>query len=85
MRNEVDPRFSDNIDRLIRQLLQHKLFHVSANSYPKGDSSKRPQDQAPMMVHVVRATDAAIFCGRRKIRVGRLLCRPGLLKPTIAS
>ena len=55
MLSEIDPRFGDNIDRHIRRVLQHDLFHVSANTDPKGDRSKRPQDQDPdMMVHVVR-------------------------------
>ena len=59
--NEIDPRFGDNIDRHIRRVLQQDIFHVSANTDPKGDRSKRPQDQDPdMMVHVVKETDAGI-------------------------
>ena len=59
--NEIDPRFGDNIDRHIRRVLQHDIFHVSANTDPKGDRSKRLQDQDPdMMVHVVKETDAGI-------------------------
>jgi len=57
--NEIYLRFGDNIDRHIHRVLQQDIFHVSAN--PKGDRSKRPQDQDPdMMVHVVRETDAGI-------------------------
>ena len=60
--NEIDPCFGDNIDRHIRRVLQQDIFHVSANTDPKGDRSKRPQDQDPdMMVHVVRETDAGII------------------------
>jgi 4-hydroxyphenylacetate 3-monooxygenase len=59
--NEIDPRFGDNIDRHIRRVLQQDIFHVSANTGPKGNRSKRPQDQDPnMMVHVVKETDAGI-------------------------
>src|SRR5262249_14546683 len=59
--NEIDPRFGDNIHRHIRQVLQQDIFHVSANTDPKGDRSKRPQDQdRDMMVHVTRETDAGI-------------------------
>jgi aromatic ring hydroxylase len=37
------------------------FFHVSANTDPKGDRSKRLQDQDPdMMVHVAKETDAGI-------------------------
>ena len=59
--NKIDPRFDDNIDRHIRRVLHQDIFHVSANTDPKGDRSKRPQDQDPdMMVHVVGETDAGI-------------------------
>jgi 4-hydroxyphenylacetate 3-monooxygenase len=65
--NEIDPRFGDNIDRHIRRVLHQDLFHVSANTDPKGDRSKRPQDQDPdMMVHVVKESDAGIIlCGAK--------------------
>jgi 4-hydroxyphenylacetate 3-monooxygenase len=59
--NQIDPRFGDNIDRHIKRVLAEDIFHVSANTDPKGDRSKRPQDQDPdMMVHVVKETDAGI-------------------------
>jgi len=59
--NEIHPRFGDNIDRHIRRVLLEDIFHVSANTDPKGDRSKRPQDQdSDVMVHVVRETDARI-------------------------
>ena len=47
MLSEIDPRFGDNIDRHIRRVLQHDLFHVSANTDPKGDRSQ-DQDQDMM-------------------------------------
>jgi 4-hydroxyphenylacetate 3-monooxygenase len=60
--NQIDPRFGDNIDRHIKRVAAEDIFHVSANTDPKGDRSKRPQDQDPdMMVHVVRETDAGII------------------------
>ena len=43
--NEVDPQFSENITRHIDQVIKHDPFHVSANTDPKGDRSRRPQDQ----------------------------------------
>src|SRR5258708_6989150 len=52
--DEVDPRFSANIKRHIDQVIRRDPFHVSANTDPKGDRSKRPQDQDPdMLLHVV--------------------------------
>ena len=59
--NEVDPRFAENIRRHIDRVLRDDIFHVSANTDPKGDRSKRPQDQDPdMLLHVVRETDSGI-------------------------
>ena len=43
--NEIYLRFGDNIDRHIHRVLQQDIFHVSANTDPKGDRSKRPQDE----------------------------------------
>ena len=60
--NEIDPRFSENIERHIKVCAKEDPFHVSANTDPKGDRSKSPQDQDPdMLVHVVKETDAGII------------------------
>src|SRR5215467_3602056 len=84
--NEIDPRFGDNIDRHIRRVLQHDLFHVSANTDPKGDRSKRPQDQDPdMMVHVVKETDAGVVLRGAKYETAASYADQAFLKPTIAS
>jgi 4-hydroxyphenylacetate 3-monooxygenase len=59
--DEVDPQWSGNIERHILQAQRDDPFHVSANTDPKGDRSKRPQDQDPdMLLHVVRETDNGI-------------------------
>jgi len=84
--NEIDPRFCDNIDRHIREVLQQDIFHVSANTDPKDDRSKRPQDQDPdMMVHVVRETDARIVLRGAKYETAASYADQAFLKPTIAS
>src|SRR5215471_15010129 len=84
--NEMDPRFGDNIDRHIRRVLQHDLFHVSANTDPKGDRSKRPQDQDPdMMVHVVKETDVGIVLRGAKYETAASYADQAFLKPTIAA
>jgi len=86
MLSEIDPRFGDNIDRHIRRVLEHDLFHVSANTDPKGDRSKRPQDQDPdMMVHVVRETDAGIILRGAKYETAASYADQAFLKPTIAG
>jgi 4-hydroxyphenylacetate 3-monooxygenase len=84
--NEIEPRFGDNIDRHIRRVLHQDLFHVSANTDPKGDRSKRPQDQDPdMMVHVVKETDAGIVLRGAKYETAASYADQAFLKPTIAS
>src|SRR5690606_6857648 len=35
--NEVDPRFAQNIEHHIHRALKNDIFHVSANTDPKGD------------------------------------------------
>ena len=53
--NEVDPQFAENIRSHIHRAVAGDPFHVSANTDPKGDRSKRPQDQDPdMLLHVVQ-------------------------------
>jgi 4-hydroxyphenylacetate 3-monooxygenase len=46
----VSNQFSANIRRHIQQALRSDTFHVSANTDPKGDRSKRPQEQDPDML-----------------------------------
>ncbi|MGI9499006.1 MAG: 4-hydroxyphenylacetate 3-hydroxylase family protein [Geminicoccaceae bacterium] len=84
--NEIDPRFAKNIERHIREAIKHDPFHVSANTDPKGDRSKRPQDQDPdMLVHVVRETDAGIVIRGAKFETAAAYSDQAFLKPTIAN
>lgn len=84
--NEVDPRFSDNIVRHIDLAVKHDPFHVSANTDPKGDRSKRPQDQDPdMLLHVVKETDAGIVVRGAKYETAAAYANQAFTKPTIAN
>jgi 4-hydroxyphenylacetate 3-monooxygenase len=84
--NQIEPRYGDNIDRHIRRVLAEDIFHVSANTDPKGDRSKRPQDQDPdMMVHVVRETDAGIVLRGAKYETAASYADQAFLKPTIGA
>jgi len=59
---------------------------VSANTDPKGDRSKAPQDQDPdMLVHVVRETDAGIIIRGAKYETAAAYANQAFLKPTIAN
>lgn len=84
--NEIDPRFAENIERHIYQAIKDDPFHVSANTDPKGDRSKRPQDQDPdMLTHVVKETDAGIVIRGAKYETAAAYSNQAFLKPTIAN
>jgi 4-hydroxyphenylacetate 3-monooxygenase len=84
--NEVDPRFSANIRRHIQAVLESDPFHVSANTDPKGDRSKSPQEQDPdMLLHVVKETDAGIIVRGAKYETAAAYANQAFTKPTIAN
>ncbi len=84
--NEIDPRFAENIERHIHAAIKADPFHVSANTDPKGDRSKAPQDQDPdMLVHVVKETDAGIIIRGAKYETAAAYSNQAFLKPTIAN
>jgi 4-hydroxyphenylacetate 3-monooxygenase len=84
--NEVDPQFSANIRRHIEAVLKGDPFHVSANTDPKGDRSKSPQEQDPdMLLHVVKETDAGIVVRGAKYETAAAYANQAFTKPTIAN
>jgi 4-hydroxyphenylacetate 3-monooxygenase len=84
--NEVDPRFADNIRRHVARVEDGDVFHVSANTDPKGDRSKRPQEQDPdMLLHSVRETDAGIVVRGAKYETAAAYAHQAFVKPTIAN
>jgi 4-hydroxyphenylacetate 3-monooxygenase len=84
--NEVDPQFSRNIRNHIFKVLHTDPFHVSANTDPKGDRSKAPQDQDPdMLLHVVKETDAGIIVRGAKYETAAAYANQAFTKPTIAN
>ncbi len=84
--NEVDPTFSENIRRHVDRAVHEDPFHVSANTDPKGDRSKRPQDQDPdMLLHVVRETDRGIVVRGAKYETAAAYANQAFVKPTIAN
>jgi 4-hydroxyphenylacetate 3-monooxygenase len=84
--NEIDPRFARNIENHIHRAIKLDPFHVSANTDPKGDRSKRPQEQDPdMLVHVVKETDAGIIIRGAKYETAAAYANQAFLKPTIAN
>lgn len=86
MLNAVDPRFRDNIRHHVERALRQDPFHVSANTDPKGDRSKRPQDQDPdMLLHVVQETDQGIVVRGAKFETAAAYANQAFVKPTIAN
>ncbi|WP_125614899.1 4-hydroxyphenylacetate 3-hydroxylase family protein [Specibacter cremeus] len=84
--NEVDPRFAANIRRHLDQAVKMDPFHISANTDPKGDRSKAPQDQDPdMLLHVVRETDNGIVVRGAKYETAAAYANQAFTKPTIAN
>jgi 4-hydroxyphenylacetate 3-monooxygenase len=84
--NEVNPQFSANIRRHVDRVVREDPFHVSANTDPKGDRSKRPQDQDPdMLLHVVKETDAGIIVRGAKYETAAAYANQAFTKPTIAN
>jgi 4-hydroxyphenylacetate 3-monooxygenase len=84
--NEVNPQFAGNIRRHVQGLIDRDPFHVSANTDPKGDRSKAPQEQDPdMLLHVVRETDAGIVVRGAKYETAAAYANQAFTKPTIAN
>lgn len=84
--NEVDPRFAVNIKRHIHDAVHGDPFHVSANTDPKGDRSKAPQDQDPdMLLHAVKETDEGIIVRGAKYETAAAYANQAFTKPTIAN
>jgi 4-hydroxyphenylacetate 3-monooxygenase len=84
--NEVNPQFSENITRHIARAIIEDPFHVSANTDPKGDRSKKPQEQDPdMLLHVTRETDRGIVVRGAKYETAAAYANQAFVKPTIAN
>ena len=83
---QIDGNFAGNIARHIERVIRDDVFHVSANTDPKGDRSKRPQDQDPdMLLHVVRETDEGIVVRGAKYETAAAYSNQAFVKPTIAN
>jgi len=84
--NSVDAQFGENIQHHVNQALVADPFHVSANTDPKGDRSKRPQDQDPdMLLHVVKETDRGVIVRGAKFETAAAYSNQAFVKPTIAN
>ena len=84
--NEIDPRVSENIRRHVADAALLDPFHVSANTDPKGDRSKRPQDQDPdVLLRVVGENDNGIIVRGAKFETAAAYANQAFVKPTIGD
>jgi 4-hydroxyphenylacetate 3-monooxygenase len=84
--NEINPAFSEHIRHHVRYAAIADPFHVSANTDPKGDRSKRPQDQDPdVLLHAVRETDNGIIVRGAKFETAAAYANQAFVKPTIGD
>ena len=59
---------------------------MSANTDPKGDRARRPQEQDPdVLLHVVRETDAGIVVRGAKFETAAAYANQAFVKPTIGD
>ena len=83
---EIDPRFSAHIREHVRRAALQDPFHVSANTDPKGDRARRPQEQDPdVLLHVVRETDSGIVVRGAKFETAAAYANQAFVKPTIGD
>ncbi len=83
---EIDPSFSEHIRAHVHRASRLDPFHVSANTDPKGDRSKRPQDQDPdVLLHVVGETDNGIVVRGAKFETAAAYANQAFVKPTIGD
>ena len=84
--DEIDPRFSAHIKAHVRRATLEDPFHVSANTDPKGDRARRPQDQDPdVLLHVVSENDNGIVVRGAKFETAAAYANQAFVKPTIGD
>lgn len=83
---DMDPQFARNIDAHVVASRHDDLFRISANTDPKGDRSRPPQEQDPdMLLRVVRETDAGIIVRGAKFETGAPYADLAYTKPNLAN
>jgi len=84
--NEIDSSFSENIKRHVRAATLEDPFHVSANTDPKGDRSRWPQEQDPdVLLRFVDENDKGIVVRGAKFETAAAYANQAFVKPTIAD
>ncbi|HEY7196778.1 MAG TPA: 4-hydroxyphenylacetate 3-hydroxylase family protein [Gaiellaceae bacterium] len=83
---EIDPSFSEHIRTHVHRAAMLDPFHVSGNTDPKGDRSRRPQDQDPdVLLHVVGENKSGIVVRGAKFETAAAYANQAFVKPTIGD
>jgi 4-hydroxyphenylacetate 3-monooxygenase len=82
--NEIDPTYAKNIRYHIDRVAREDLFHVSANTDPKGDRSKLfGGKDGGTLLHVVAENDKGIIVKGAKFETAAAYAHQAFVKPTI--
>ncbi|MED3564437.1 4-hydroxyphenylacetate 3-hydroxylase family protein [Bacillus xiapuensis] len=81
---EIDPTYANNIEYHIDRVAREDLFHVSANTDPKGDRSKLFSGKdGGTLLHVVEENDKGIVVKGAKFETAAAYAHQAFVKPTI--
>lgn len=83
--NEIDPTYANNIKHHIDRVARKDLFHVSANTDPKGDRGKLFSGQGGTLLRVVSENDKGIVVRGAKFETAAAYAHQAFVKPTIAN
>jgi 4-hydroxyphenylacetate 3-monooxygenase len=84
--NEINPAFSEHIRSHVQRAALADPFHVSANTDPKGDRARHPQDQDPdVLLHVTGETESGITVRGAKFETAAAYANQAFVKPTIGD
>ncbi|HWL26132.1 MAG TPA: 4-hydroxyphenylacetate 3-hydroxylase N-terminal domain-containing protein [Ureibacillus sp.] len=86
--NEIDPTYADNIKHHIDRIAKEDIYHVSANTDPKGDRSKLFSGKAGAennLLRVVEENDKGIVVSGAKFETAAVYAHQAFVKPTISN
>ncbi|MBL4950858.1 4-hydroxyphenylacetate 3-hydroxylase family protein [Neobacillus sp. OS1-32] len=82
--NQIDPTYAENIRYHVDRVAREDLFHVSANTDPKGDRSKLFSGKdGGTLLHVVEENDKGIVVKGAKFETAAAYAHQAFVKPTI--
>lgn len=84
--NEIDSTWAENIRRHVDRVPREDLFHVSANTDPKGDRSQLLAGEGGgTLLHVVEENDKGIVVRGAKFETAAAYAHQAFVKPTISN